>query len=167
KRICDGMKTGPNYKPAVFESHFIYKNLKTGDTLEFTDKNYPWQDTLNWAFHRALPAVQLSPEVDGAKIVDFSLTDLDGNSLTDSILGLKGYNFYIICYDLDKTNNDAELHAKINDFYTLCEKEKIKGTSRTASSPEQIGNFKHAHNAMYEFANDVGGGGIKITRSNP
>jgi hypothetical protein len=165
--ICEGMKPGPNYKPAKYESHFIYKNLKTGDTLEFTDKNYPWQDTLNWAFHRALPAVQLSPEVEGPKITDFSLTDLDGNTITDSILGLKGYNFYIVYYDLDKANQDPELHAKINDFYTLCEKEGVKVTAMTASSADQINNFKHAHNALYDFANADGVVLKTMIRSNP
>jgi uncharacterized membrane protein YphA (DoxX/SURF4 family) len=167
KSICDGMKPGPNYKPAKYESHFIYKNLKTGDTLEFTDKNYPWQDTLNWAFHRALPAVELSAEVDGPKIVDFNLTDLDGNSITDSILNLKGYNFFIIYYDLDKASNDAELHAKINDFYTLCQKEKIQVTAITASSMDKISEFKHAHNALYDFANADGVVLKTMIRANP
>lgn len=167
KSICEGMRTGPNYKAAKYESHFMYKNIQTGDTTEFTDKNYPWQDTLHWAFHRALPSVVISPEVDGAKITDLSINDLDGNNVTDSILNIKDYNFYLVCYDLTKTTQDEKLMSQINDFYTLCEKNKIHFIAFTASSGEQISNFKHKHNALYDFYN-VDGTVLKtMIRSNP
>jgi uncharacterized membrane protein YphA (DoxX/SURF4 family) len=165
--ICEGKKPGPNYKPAVYESHFMYKNIQTGDTTEFTDKNYPWQDTLHWMFHRALPPVVISPEVDAPKIPDFTITDLDGNNVTDSILGNKNYNFFLVCYDLNKTANDAELMEKINDFYTLCQKNKINFVALTASSNEQINDFKHKYNALYDFYNMDGIVLKTMIRSNP
>ena len=165
--ICEGKKPGPNYKPAVYESHFMYKNIQSGDTTEFTDKNYPWQDTLHWKFHRALPSVVISPEVDAPKIPDFTITDLDGNNVTDSILGNKNYNFYLVCYDLNKTSQDAELMAKINDFYTICEKNKISFIALTASSNEQINDFKHKFNALYDFYNMDGIVLKTMIRSNP
>lgn len=165
--ICEGKKPGPNYKPAVYESHFIYKNIQSGDTTEFTDKNYPWADTLHWKFHRALPSVVISPEVDAAKIPDFTITDLDGNNITDSILGNKNYNFYLVCYDLTKTAQDPELMAKINDFYTLCEKNKINFVALTSSSNEQINDFKHKYNALYDFYNMDGIVLKTMIRSNP
>jgi hypothetical protein len=165
--ICDGMKTGPNYKPAVYESHFIYKNIQSGDTSEFTDKNYPWQDTLHWKFHRALPSVVVSPEVDGAKITDFTVSDLDGNVVTDSILGNKDYNFLLVCYDLSKTEQNEKLMAQINDFYALCQKDRIKFIALTSSSTDQISEFKHKHNALYDFYT-VDGVVLKtMIRSNP
>lgn len=165
--ICEGMKPGPNYKAAVYESHFIYKNIQTGDTAEFTDKNYPWEDTLHWQYHRALGSVIVSPAVDEAKITDFAIMDLDGNVITDSILANKNYNFFLICYDLTKTAQDAELMAKINDFYTLCEKDGIRFVALTASGADQISQFKHKHQAMYEFYN-VDGIVLKtMIRSNP
>jgi len=165
--ICEGKKPGPNYKPAVYESHFMYKNIQSGDTTEFTDKNYPWQDTLHWKFHRAMPSVVISPEVDAAKIPDFTITDLDGNNVTDTILGNKNYNFYLVCYDLNKTSQDAELMAKINDFYTICEKNKVNFIALTASSNEQINDFKHKFNALYDFYNMDGIVLKTMIRSNP
>ena len=165
--ICEGKKPGPNYKPAVYESHFMYKNIQSGDTTEFTDKNYPWQDTLHWMFHRALPSVVISPEVDAAKIPDFTITDLDGNNITDSILGNKNYHFFLVCYDLNKTTQDAELMEKINDFYTLCQKNKINFVALTASSNEQINDFKHKYNALYDFYNMDGIVLKTMIRSNP
>ncbi|HTA63747.1 MAG TPA: BT_3928 family protein [Bacteroidia bacterium] len=165
--ICEGKKLGPNYKAAVYESHFMYKNIQSGDTTEFTDKNYPWQDTLHWKFHRAMPSVVISPEVDAAKIPDFTITDLDGNNVTDTILGNKNYNFYLVCYDLNKTSQNAELMAKINDFYTICEKNKINFIALTASSNEQINDFKHKFNALYDFYNMDGIVLKTMIRSNP
>lgn len=166
--ICEGMKPGPNYKAAVYESRFIYKNLKTGDTTTiFTDKTMPWQDTLNWKYHRALGSVVVSPAVDEAKITDFTISDLDGNVITDSILGNKNYNFFLVCYDLSKTEQDAELMAKINDFYTLCAKEKINFVAFTSSSTDQINEFKHKHNALYDFYSMDGIVLKTMIRSNP
>lgn len=165
--ICEGMKAGPNFKPAVFESHFIYKNIQTGDTAAFTDKNYPWQDTLHWKFHRALPSTLVQAEVDPAKITDFNINDLDGNVVTDSILGNPGYYFLLVCYDLNKTEQDKELMARINDFYVISEKAGIKFIALTASSLEQISDYKHQHNALYDFY-EVDGIVLKtMIRSNP
>ncbi|MEO8760371.1 MAG: BT_3928 family protein [Bacteroidia bacterium] len=165
--ICEGKRTGPNYKAAVYESHFMYENVQTGDTTEFTDKNYPWQDTLHWKFHRGMAPKVLSPEVDAAKIPDFTITDLDGNNITDSILDNKNYNFFLVCYDLGKTEQDPKLMAQINDFYTLCQKNKINFIALTASSNEQISEYKHKYNALYDFYNMDGIVLKTMIRSNP
>ena len=167
KSICDGMKPGPNFKAAVYESRFLYKNLKTGEKKEFTDKTMPWQDTLNWAYDSALGSVVISPEVDGAKIVDFSLSDENGDLVTDSILNIKGYNFYIVYWNLDKAENDEVVHAKINDFYELCKSNKIPINAITSSNAEQINNFKHKHNALYDFLSADGTVLKTMIRSNP
>jgi uncharacterized membrane protein YphA (DoxX/SURF4 family) len=167
KSICEGLKPGPNFKPAVYESRFLYRNLKTGEKKEFTDKNMPWQDTLTWAYDSALGSVELSPAVDAPKIVDFTLADLDGNNITDSILGIKGYNFYIIYWNLEKASDDPSLHARINDFYELARKNKIPVTAITASSSDQINDFKHKHNALYDFASADGVVLKTMIRSNP
>jgi hypothetical protein len=165
--ICEGMKPGPNYKPAQYESRFIYKNIQSGDTAEFTDKNYPWQDTLHWKYHRALGSVIVSPGVDEPKITDFTISDLDGNVVTDSILGLKTYNFFLVCYDLSKTDQDAKLMAQINDFYALCEKDHVPFIALTSSSSDDISQFKHKHNAMYDFYSADGVVLKTMIRSNP
>ena len=167
KSICAGMKPGPNYKPAVYESRFIYKNLKTGEKKEFTDKTMPWQDTLNWAYDSALGSVVISPEEDGPKIVDFSLSDENGNLVTDSILNLKGYNFYIVYWNLDKAEDDEVVHAKINDFYELCKANKIPINALTSSNADQINNFKHKYNALYDFISADGTVLKTMIRSNP
>jgi hypothetical protein len=57
--------------------------------------------------------------------------------------------------------------AKINDFYTICEKNKINFIALTASSNEQISEFKHKYNALYDFYNMDGVVLKTMIRSNP
>jgi uncharacterized membrane protein YphA (DoxX/SURF4 family) len=149
--IRDNMKPGEGYQPAVYESGFIYENLKTHKQEHFNMKNYPWQDTLNWKWV-ATDNLLVKEAVNPPKITDFSVTDANGVSIGDSILNNKDYNFLLVCYDLKKTADSEKLHAKINDFYTLATKEGKKFIALTASSAEEINNFKHAHQALYDFA---------------
>ncbi|MFA5532990.1 MAG: BT_3928 family protein [Mariniphaga sp.] len=40
----------PEDAPAdEYENIFYYRNKKSGEIKQFTEENYPWQDTLNWA----------------------------------------------------------------------------------------------------------------------
>lgn len=149
--IKDNMKPGAGYEPPVYETRFKYQNLKTQEVKEFDLKNYPWEDTLTWKWV-ATDNVLTKEAVNPPKITDFTVNDLNGNPITDTILSNKDYSFLLVCYDLKKTEDDESLHAKINDFYTLASKEGKKITALTASSAKEIDDFKHAHQAMYDFA---------------
>ncbi len=149
--IKDNMKPGAGYEPPVYETRFKYQNLKTQEVKEFDLKNYPWEDTLTWKWV-ATDNVLTKEAVNPPKITDFTVNDLNGNPVTDSILNNKDYSFLLVCYDLKKTEDDESLHAKINDFFTLAGKEGKKITALTASSAKEIDDYKHAHQAMYDFA---------------
>lgn len=149
--IKDNMKPGAGYEPPVYETRFKYENLKTHEVKEFDLKNYPWEDTLTWKWV-ATDNVLTKEAVNPPKITDFTVNDINGNPMTDSLLNNKDYSFLLVCYDLKKTEDDESLHAKINDFYTLASKEGKKITGLTASSAEEINAYKHAHQALYDFA---------------
>ena len=164
--IKDNMQTAANYSPAVYESGFIYENLKTGEKKEFTMKNYPWQDTLNWKWS-ATSTILIKDAVNPPKITDFTVSNPEGINITDSILNTKDYSFWIICYDITKTEDDASLQAKLNDFYTLAKKDGKLIFAMTSSGAKEIDEYKHAHNALYDFAS-VDGIVLKtMIRSNP
>lgn len=148
--IKENMKYPPTYKPAEIETGFIYENLKTGEKKHFNMQNYPWQDTLNWKWF-ATDNVVIKDAVDAPKITDFSINNLDGVAITDSILNDKNYSFWLIVYDLNETEDDATLIARINDFYKLATTEKYNFEAFTASGPKEIDDFKHKHNALYDF----------------
>ena len=150
KNIKNSMVFPADYQPAKYETRFLYKNLKTGELKEFDMKNYPWQDTLTWA-HDSTMNVLIQDAINPPKISDLNISNLEGNNVTDSILSIKNYNYWLVVYDLAKTEDGEELHAKINDFYKLASQEKVSFIALTASGPKEIDNFKHKHNALYDF----------------
>ena len=164
--IKDNMKAGADYKPAEYESGFIYENLKTGKQEHFNMQNYPWQDTLNWKWV-ATDNILIHDAINPPKIIDFSITSLDGVDLKDSVLNNKDYMFLLICYDLTKTEEDETLHAKINDLYKLASSDKINVLALTAGDAKQIDDYKHKHQAMYDFAQADGIVLKTMIRANP
>ncbi|MCA6436091.1 MAG: DoxX family membrane protein [Bacteroidetes bacterium] len=164
--IKEQMKLPDSYQPPVIETGFIYENIKTGKKEQFTLKNYPWADTLNWKWV-ATENIVIKEAVNAPKITDFTVTDLNGNAITDSLLNDQQYAFWLIAYDLSKTDDDASLMAEINDFYKLATQNKTKVIGLTASGPKQIDEFKHKHNLLVDFA-IVDGTVLKtMIRSNP
>jgi uncharacterized membrane protein YphA (DoxX/SURF4 family) len=164
--IKDNMKAGADYQPAVYESGFVYENLKTGELKDFTMKNYPWEDTLNWKWN-ATKNILVHDAINPPKITDFTVNNAEGVNITDSILNNKDYSFWLVCYDLTKTEEDASLHSKLNDFYTLATRDGKKILGMTSSGAKEIDDYKHAHQALYDFAS-VDGIVLKtMVRSNP
>jgi uncharacterized membrane protein YphA (DoxX/SURF4 family) len=164
--LKEQMKTPPTYKPAEIETGFIYENLKTGKKEHFNLKNYPWQDTLTWKWV-ATDNIVLKDAVDAPKITDFTVTDLNGAVITDSILNDKNYSLWFVMYDLSSTSDDGTTIAKINDMYKLASQAKYKVWALTASGPADIDKFKHKHNMLIDFAT-VDATVLKtIIRSNP
>jgi uncharacterized membrane protein YphA (DoxX/SURF4 family) len=164
--IKDNMKTLPTYQPPVIETGFIYENIKTGKKEHFNLKNYPWQDTLNWKWF-ATDNVVVKDAVDAPKITDFTVNDLNGNNVTDSVLNDKNYSFWIVMYDLKTAEDDATLIAKMNDFYKLATQEKHKVIAFTSSNASDIDAYKHKHNALFDFVTADGIVLKTMIRSNP
>jgi len=168
--IKDNMKAGAGFEPAKFEIMLTYKNLKTGKLKEFSNQDFNrlkiWEDTLTWKWESTNNKL-IHDAINPPKIVDFSITSMDGVDLKDSILSNKDYMFLLVCYDLTKTEDDETLHAKINDLYKLADSEKIKVVALTAGDAKQIDDYKHKHQAMYDFANADGIVLKTMVRANP
>lgn len=164
--IKENMKRDTSYRDPVIETGFIYENLKTKEKKHFTLKDYPWQDTLTWKWF-ATDNVVIKDAVNPPKISDFTVSDLDGNAITDSVLNNKNYSFWLVMYDLKKAEDDETLMAQIKDFYKLATGEKYRFIALTASGPKEIDEYKHKHNALFDFAT-VDGIVLKtMIRSNP
>ncbi len=152
--IKENMKKAADYKDPVYESMLVYENLKTHEKKEFSQKAYMdskiWEDTLNWKWS-ATNNKLISDAVNPPKITDFTVSDLNGNTVTDSLLNDKNYSFWLVVYDLAQTTDGESLMAQINDFYKLSSSEKFKFYALTASSSKEIDDFKHKHNALYDF----------------
>jgi uncharacterized membrane protein YphA (DoxX/SURF4 family) len=149
--IKENMKFPATYSPAVIETGFIYENIKTGEKQHFDLTNYPWQDTLNWKWF-ATDNIVVKDAVDAPRITDFTVTDMNGNTITDSVLNDKNYSFWLVMHELAHTEDNTQLMAQINDFYKLAAQEKYNFMALSASGAKEIDDFKHKHNALYNFA---------------
>jgi uncharacterized membrane protein YphA (DoxX/SURF4 family) len=153
--IKDGMKTSPDYKAPVYESVLVYENIKDHSLKEFNNDAYMkskiWEDTLNWKWHETKNKL-ISDAVNPPKITDFTVTDLNGNNITDSLLNDKNYSFWIIMHELALTEEDETLMAQVNDLYKLATEDHHRLIALTASNSKEIDDFKHRHNALYDFA---------------
>ncbi|MBP6755693.1 MAG: DoxX family protein [Bacteroidia bacterium] len=168
--IKENMKPGIGYQPAVYESLLEYKNLKTGEIKAFNQKDYMdskiWEDTLTWAWHNTVNKL-VHDAINPPKIIDFSINNQNGEPITDSILNNPNYQFLLVCYDITETADDATLHAKINDLNKLASIDKINVLGLTASDAKQVDDYKHKHQALYDFATSDGVVLKTIIRSNP
>jgi len=161
KNLCEEMKPGPHYKAAKYESLLIYRNKQTKQTQEFTQKNYPWQDTLHWEWADTKTKL-LEAGVDEPKITDFKITDPDsGENLTDTILGNKDYYFLLVAMELGEKKKDKyearsaylKVQGRINDFVALCDKDKKRFYGLTSAALPEIGDFRHEVQAQYPYLN--------------
>lgn len=148
--IKENMKFPSTYSPAVIETGFIYENTRTGKKEHFDLKNYPWADTLNWKWF-ATDNITVKDAVDPPRITDFLVNTLDGVNITDSLLNDKNYSFWLVMHELSGTEDNETLMAQVNDFYKLASGEKYKFIAMTASGNKEIDDFKHKHNALYDF----------------
>jgi len=100
-----------------------------------------------------------------AKIEDFSISNFNGVDYSRKIIGNPDYNFLLICPDLKTANKKA--FNKINDLAMLCQREGIKFIALTASSKEEIKQFKKDVETDIDFYITDGTILKTMIRSNP
>jgi uncharacterized membrane protein YphA (DoxX/SURF4 family) len=128
----------------VYKTLLYYK--KNGQLKEFTDKNFPWQDTTwKWVETKSV----LVKEGYKPPIHDFSISDQTGNAVTDVVLNDTGYVFLMVSTHLDKANQKALL--KSNAIAGLCQKNNFKFYFLTASGEKEIQSFKSKTNSNFDF----------------
>jgi len=160
KNIEEGMKLPPNAKQTITEMIFIYEKdgkqveLKP-DELKNIDATYKFIDRKD----------KITQQGDVPHIHDFNMYDADGADYKEEFLSIPGYKFMLVAYDLTKSNLNAQ-HT-INDFVTLCDKEKIPFIGLTGSAKSVIDVFRHDHNSMFEYYQCDETSCKTIIRSNP
>jgi uncharacterized membrane protein YphA (DoxX/SURF4 family) len=175
KNLCEEMKPGPKYKPAKVETILTYKNIQTNEKKEFTQQNYPWQDTLHWKYDTIVNNL-LEKAFDEPKITDFKITDPETqDDLTDSILRINDYYFLLVVNELGEKKKDRfeprnsylKVQGRINDLAALCEKDKKHFYGLTSASKSEISDFRHEVQAMYPYLNSDQTVLKTMIRSNP
>ncbi len=160
KNIQEGMKLPPNAKKGKVEMVFIYKH--NGKEVELTTEQI---STIDSTYQYVDRKDKMLEEADKPAIHDFTITDMQGSDYTEDILNNPNYYFFLVAYQLDKT--DAKVQGKINDFVNLCDQNKIKFIGLTSSSPKEVDAFRHEHNSMFPYYNADATTLKTMIRSNP
>lgn len=166
-------KIGTNIKKAmnvpddapqdVYETTYIVKNLKTDKMQNMTTAQYfkIWKDTLTYDVDSSFSI--LKTEGYHASIHDFDLTLPNGTNVTDSLLNIENNHFFVIMYDVQKTDK-----SKINQFNKLYNECKVKGISMVAlMSGAGVEEFVATTNMEFPYVFCDGTALKTMIRSNP
>ncbi|MGE5429125.1 MAG: BT_3928 family protein [Methylococcaceae bacterium] len=162
--IPEAMKVPENAPKAIYENTLIYKNLKSGKEKEFTEANYPWQDTLNWKFVK-MGDQKTIQEGYVPPIHDFRIETAEGEDIKDFFLYDEKYTFIAIAYNLQKS--DKEGMRRMGELAKAAKSKGYNFIGLTASSPESFDAFKKETGADFDFFNADEITLKTIVRSNP
>lgn len=164
------LMTVENAKAPVFQNTFIYE--KDGVKEEFTEDNYPWQDS-TWVFVDRYS--KLIKEGDEPVIKDFSINRLYLNKgktdfeveedITNEVLADSSYTFLMIAYSLPDMNTN-----NLGDFVDVSNYTKDYGYKfycLTSSPRDVILEYEKENITNFDFCLSDERTLKTITRSNP
>lgn len=124
----------------------IYLPIHTFSKLPLMDFSH---FKLNDNIDREYPVYRFSSGKLSGKTDRLRITDTEGIDQTNQILNYKGYQFILVSYDLGRAS--TRYQSRINDFASLCEKDKVPFTGLTADSRLKIDEFRHEVQALYPY----------------
>ena len=132
-----------------YKTYLYYE--KDGVVKEFNEENFPWQDS-TWKFvdsKNVLVRKGYEPPVH-----DFSVTDRNGDDITDMLLKDPGYSMLLIAGKIKEADETGLQRA--NDLAALCAGNNCKFYCLTASSGKEIYEVKSALMLDYDFYTTFG-----------
>ncbi len=156
--IWQKMQPPPGSVPDVYETIYTLEHLKTGEKKEMTDKEYLssgiWEDTLNWAIYGD-PVTKLVKKGNATpEILDFSVTDFEGNDYTETLLKEPGYNFLL--FVKDASGASSKNMDKLRRLFDKCEKNNVGFYLLSANSKEETERFIEKNKLnIYHFIIDA------------
>ncbi len=160
-----GWKVGAQVNEASeSDVHFYvtYKNRYTGETEEFLSPNFPWNDSTwlaDWIF---ISQRVIDPGQDDLTLL---IEDREGNNLAHSFLNIHDYHFFVVAYDLDKTNLEA--FGKLQTLYQQVYDAGYSVICLTSTLPDEIAVFKEKRGVTFDFYNSDDVVLKTMIRSNP
>lgn len=133
--IPEKMAIPEDAQPDEYNTILVYE--KDGINKEFRPENSPWQDTTwKWVETRQL----LIKKGYEPPIHDFTITEMNGDDITDIVISDPDYSFLLIAYDLSRTNTDK--FEEINAVAKSCiNSNNCSFYCITSSTNEEIYNF--------------------------
>ncbi len=146
--IPDGMKTPAGSPTDVYQNIYHYRNRKSNEVKQFSDSDFPWQDTINWKFESMDPPLLLKKGYQ-PPIHDFSIQTIGQENVTDYYLQDSLFTFLVIAYDLEKSS-----HKKQKELNLLAEWAKLKGyhfIGLTSTTGVALNKFQQEQLPAYEM----------------
>jgi hypothetical protein len=146
--ISEKMKIPAGAPIDEYETILTYKNLKSGETKDFTLSTYPWQDSLNWKWANTKSVLKKKGYT--PPIHDFSISDPNGNNITESILSDTSYTFLLVAYNINKADPTGLSEAeRIKAFCEMTNNCKFYAV--TASASIDVMKIKNEYGISYNF----------------
>lgn len=159
--IPEKMKAPPGSTPDVYKTVLIYE--KDGKQQEFSEENYPWQDS-TWKYVDRKDKLIKKGNAEPA-IKDFILTDFDGNNQNDAVLKETRPVYLLLVRDVNEAGWGWE--DKVNALLKQQQEGKIVVFGITSSNKADLELFKAAHRVEMPFL-QMDGTAIKTAgRSTP
>jgi len=142
QNIWNGMQTPLNAPADVYDIKLVYQ--KNGVKKEFTEQNYPWQDT-TWTFVEQKTTLVKKGYI--TPIHDFSILSPTNGDITEKVLKKRGIVYLFIAPNL--TDANIENAKKANEIYQICKKKSIPFMCLSSSTGKQVEQFRSLTGAQY------------------
>lgn len=163
KNITEGMTIPEGAPHDEYKITLQYRNKNNGEVKDFTEENYPWQDTLNWEYVNS--SEKLVKEGFKAPIHDFVIEHPELGNITEEVLQDPGYTFLVVSYNINKA--DTKNQQKLNKLAAYAEEQGFRFYGLTASLTDDVQQYKEKHAVPYEYCSTDEIQLKTIVRSNP
>lgn len=163
KNIIEGMTVPEDAPHDEYAITLKYKNKQTGEIKDFTEQNYPWQDTVNWEYSSS--SEKLIKEGFKAPIHDFVIEHPEMGDITQEVLQDNSYTFLAVAYNINKTNPQNQ--EKLNRLAAYAQEKGYRFYGLSASVADDTRKYAEAHQVNYEFCSTDEIQLKTIVRSNP
>ncbi|WP_372773835.1 BT_3928 family protein [Mangrovibacterium sp.] len=147
--IPDAMMMPADAQQDEYANVFVYENLKTGKSKEFTEENYPWQDTLKWKY------VSMESKLIRAgyepPIHNFTIETFDGEDIKDFFLYDDAFTFILVSANLNEA--DWAATERIRLLSRFAQDHGMHFIGLTASSLDEAAGFAVENDFPFEFFN--------------
>jgi uncharacterized membrane protein YphA (DoxX/SURF4 family) len=161
--IPEGMQIPPGAATDVYVNNYFYRNRGSNEVKKFSDKDFPWQDTINWKFESMDPV--LLKQGYKPPIHDFSIQTGEKENVTDLYLQDSILTFIVIAYDLEKSS--VKKQKELNTLASWAKNEGYRFIGLTSTTGDALTRFQTEQHPDYEilFSDQIT---LKtIIRSNP
>jgi uncharacterized membrane protein YphA (DoxX/SURF4 family) len=133
--------------PPVQDVYLSYKNMKTGEVKEFDSKGiYPWDDS-TWTYVDR--RIEVHTRGYDSPVKDFVLTDGDGNDITADLLSETEPVLLVVANTISQTRTGSQ--PAINALVADAQKNGWYVYGLTSSGYNEVEDFRHAHDNMYDY----------------